>query len=55
MSTLYVYLKTEDKMGLQWKFGENVGDQWNGAETIYIPYYQNYENFTIIFEGNHLM
>jgi hypothetical protein len=52
MSILSVYIRTADKMGLIWKFGENVGDIWNGA-AITIPRISNYDNFTFVFEGDY--
>lgn len=50
MSILSVYIRTADKLGLIWKFGENVGDVWNGA-AISIPRIGSYDNFTFVFEG----
>ena len=51
MGSLSLYLKAGDKLGLLWKFSEEAGDIWNGAESVTIPNYSNYENFTFIFEG----
>jgi len=51
MGSLSLYLKAGDKLGLLWKFSEEGGDIWNGAESVTIPKYSNYENFTFIFEG----
>ena len=51
MGSLSLFLKTDDRLGLLWKFSEEGGDIWNGAESVTIPKYSNYENFTFIFEG----
>ena len=51
MSSLSLYLSSENRLGLLWKFGENVGNVWNGAQSVSIPKISNYENFTFIFEG----
>jgi hypothetical protein len=51
MGSLSLYLKAGDKLGLLWKFSEEGGNIWNGAESVTIPKYSNYENFTFIFEG----
>ena len=48
---LNVYVKTENRNGLFWSFGENVGDIWNGAE-ITIPKISDFANFSIVFEGS---
>ena len=51
MGTLSVFLQSGDKRGLLWKFSEEGGDAWNGAESVTIPKISNYDNFTFIFEG----
>ena len=51
MGSLSLYLKAGDRLGLLWKLSEEGGDVWNGAESVTIPKYSNYDNFTFIFEG----
>ncbi|CAF0741650.1 unnamed protein product, partial [Brachionus calyciflorus] len=50
MGKLTVYIQVEEKKGLLWRFGENVGKIWNGAQLSILPI-SDYKNFSIIFEG----
>ena len=47
---LNIYVKSNDKIGLFWSFGENVGNIWNSGQ-VTIPKISDYKNFTILIEG----
>lgn len=47
---LNIYVKVQDRLGLFWSYGENIGDIWNGAE-LTIPKLSDYANFTILIEA----
>ena len=51
---LNIYVKAGNRRGLVWSFGENVGDIWNEVE-ITIKKISDYENFTIVIEGNFII
>lgn len=45
-----MFIKAQDKTGLVWKFGENVGNVWNKGQ-VTIPKISDYSNFSVIFQG----
>ncbi|CAF0741635.1 unnamed protein product, partial [Brachionus calyciflorus] len=50
MGKMNIYIKVDDKKGLLWRFGENVGNIWNSGQ-LTISKILDYQNFSIIFEG----
>lgn len=50
MGKLSVFIKANNRLGLLWRFGQDVGDIWNSAQ-VTISKISNYQNFSLIFEG----
>ena len=51
MGRLSIYMKTQaDGTNLLWRFGEDLGNAWNYAQTT-VPFVPGYSTFQIVIEG----